>query len=269
MSFICIETKPDFLKPTNQPIMRNVIVILMLLCCSVIAKAQFEKLIGNTNNNRAGKMILHDNHYYVLGQNENKATVTKMGLNGNLIWTNQTNEDGWWNDVIVNKDGNLMTVGYQGTVSNQTNLNSSIGIINAGTGNFISIRVFNFGLRDFFSRIFQNPMPSNPSFPYYIIGLQIDQSASNLDKMSVNMVSENGIINTRRIISGPQDLQTHEGIWINISTGDFALSGNKWDSNVFEGAAVNFDKHATSTFMTEINKPVRISNILQNGNNFK
>ncbi len=257
-----------FIKQNNQPVMRNVVLVVLLFFSFYAINAQpFEKLIGNSGNNRLGKMILHNNHYYVLGQNGNKATVTKMGLNGNVLWTNQTNEDGLWNDVIVNKDGNLMAVGYQGTVSNQSNMNSSIGIINAGTGN-ISVRVFNFGFRDFFSKIFFNPVPSNLSFPYYIIGLQIDQNTSSADKMSVNMASENGVINTRIVISGPQDLQTHEGLWINSSTGDFALSGNKLDGNIFEGAAVNFDRNATSTFMTEINKPVRISNILQNGSNF-
>ena len=249
--------------------MRNLVLVVLLFFSFYAINAQpFEKLIGNSGNNRLGKMILHSNHYYILGQNGNKATVTKLGLNGNVLWTNQTSEDGLWNDVIVNKDGNLMAVGYQGTVSNPSDWNSSIGIINTGTGNFISIRVYNFGFRDFFSRLFLNPMPSNSSFPYYIVGLQIDQSSSNADKISVNMVSENGIINTRRVISGPDDLQTHEGLWINSMTGDFALSGNKFDGGVFEGAAVNFDRNVMSTFMTEINKPVRISNILQNGSNF-
>ena len=99
--------------------MRNVIFIVLLFFSFPTIYAQnFQKLIGNTSDNRFGKEVFHVDSYYILGKNGSKATVTKLDLNGNHIWSNETNEEAYWNDILVNKDGNLVLVGSYGSNSN-------------------------------------------------------------------------------------------------------------------------------------------------------
>ncbi len=227
--------------------MRNVILVILLVFGFFSIYAQsFEKLIGNSNDNRAGKSIQLANHLYLLGRNGTKATVTKLDLNGNHIWTNETNDEAFWWDIIANKDGNLMVVGGLGSNSGNTTNNFSLcGVINAANGNFIVLKTFNIGFKELFFKIYKNPSPANNSFPYYVTAIKTISSGSNNDDLELLTFDDNFNMNQRSSYSLPGvDEEIFRDIMVNGTNGTFMTIGNKSDT-ISSAATLSFDKNLT------------------------
>ena len=82
-----------------------------------IASEYFSKIYGNSGNNTFVKAIVLQNNYYIIGKNSEKATITKIDIMGNLVWTKETSSDATWRDIVANKDGNLLLVGHLGVLN--------------------------------------------------------------------------------------------------------------------------------------------------------
>lgn len=203
-----------------------------------LASEYFSKIYGNTGSNTFVKAIVLQNHYYVIGKNGDKATVTKIDIIGNLVWTRETNSIATWRDLISNKDGNLILVGHFGTFGTQTR--SLIGVINSNTGNFISLRSYDFKVndRESLKSIYKNPSPLNSNFPYYITGL-ITNSGNEDDVLLLN-IDDNGSINFSKKYSHSDD-EFYQGITIDGRTGEMMLYGANFSDGT-QGTTVSIDK---------------------------
>lgn len=236
----------QFLKQNNQPVMRSLFTLLFFLffLFDLISQPTFQKRIGNASDNRLGKVIFHANNYYVLGKNDTKATVSKLDINGNLVWTNQTNTEAFWNDIIVNKDGNLMVVGSLGSNQGNTNNNASLcGVINTGSGVFTVLKSFQIGFRELLNRIYINPVPNNNSFPYYVVGTKTSSSGSNDDDLAILTFDTNfnfGIGKT--YTNGSDDDQLHYDVFFGGTNGAMMAIGNNYNGNFFEGRTATIGK---------------------------
>lgn len=203
----------------------------------------FQKLIGNTNDNRFGKAIFYNNNYYVLGKNDLKATVTKLDINGNHVWSNETNEEANWSDIIVNKDSNLMVVGSFGPATATVDNHCLGAVINISSGAFIILRTYNLGFRELFFKILENPVPANSNFPYYVTGSKTP-SVGNLDDdfMILNFDNNFNLREGRTYSSGFDD-QLFRDIFLAGQNGAFMNIGNKNSINGFKGSTILLDKN--------------------------
>jgi hypothetical protein len=239
-------------------IVTTLIFLFLVLKANIYGQINMQKLIGNSNENRAGKAILFANNYYLLGKNGTKATVTKLDINGNHIWTTETNDEAFWWDIIVNKDGNLMVVGGHGSNAGNTTDNQSLcGVINPANGNFNVLKSFDLGFKEFFFKIYANPSPANSSFPYYVTAVKTLSSGSNSDDLEIFTFDNNFSVDSRRSYSfGTVDEELFRDVMIGGPNGSFTAIGNKNDGSSFTGATVQFDKNlsviGTRSFNQEI-----------------
>jgi hypothetical protein len=203
-----------------------------------LASEYFSKIYGNSVSNTFVKATVLQNHYYVIGKNGNKATVTNIDIMGNLVWTRETNSEATWRDLISNKDGNLILVGHFGTIGTQTR--SLIGVINSNTGNFISLRSYDFKVndRESLKSIYRNPSPLNSNFPYYITGLTTN--SGNEDDVLLLNIDDNGSINFSKKYSHSDD-EFYQGITIDGRTGEMMLYGANFSDGT-QGTTVSIDK---------------------------
>jgi hypothetical protein len=226
--------------------MRSLFTLLFFLffLFDLISQPTFQKRIGNAADNRLGKVIFHANNYYVLGKNDTKATVSKLNMNGNLLWTNQTDAEAFWNDIIVNKDGNLMVVGSLGSNQGNTINNASLcGVINTGSGAFTVLKSFQIGFRELLNRIYINPVPNNNSFPYYVVGTKTSSSGSNDDDLAILTFDTNFNFGSgKTYTNGSDDDQLHYDVFFGGTNGAMMAIGNNYNGNFFEGRTATIGK---------------------------
>ncbi len=249
--------------------MRNVIFIVLLFFSFPTIYAQnFQKLIGNTSDNRFGKEVFHVDSYYILGKNGSKATVTKLDLNGNHIWSNETNEEAYWNDILVNKDGNLMLVGSYGSNSNSFDNNCLVGVCDTNTGAFNILKTYNLGFRELFFKMYENPVPSNVSFPYYVTGSRVVQSGSDSDDLLILNFDNSFNLKEGRIFEiGSQNEELYRDIFIGGQNGAFMTIGNRTDTNSSNtGSTSLFDKNMNSIQRRTFNQSIYFTTGLSNTN---
>ena len=195
-----------------------------------LASEYFSKIYGNTGSNTFVKAIVLQNNYYVIGKNSDKATVTKIDIMGNLVWTRETSSVATWRDLISNKDGNLILVGYLGELGTTTK--SLIGVLNSSTGNFISLRSYDIkaNSRELLHRIYLNPTTQNSTFPYYVTGIQT--SGSTEDDVLLLNIDNNGTINWIKSYSNADD-EFYQGITIDGRLGEMMLYGGFFSDGQF------------------------------------
>ncbi|MBP6235153.1 MAG: T9SS type A sorting domain-containing protein [Saprospiraceae bacterium] len=200
-----------------------------------IASEYFSKIYGNSGNNTFVKAIVLQNNYYIIGKNSEKATITKIDIMGNLVWTKETSSDATWRDIVANKDGNLLLVGHLGVLNTQAK--SLIGVVNISTGNFVSLKSYDIkvGGRESLKSIYQNSIPLNSSYPYYIIGF-ITNSGNEDDVLLVN-IDDNGTINFIKKYANADD-EFYQGITVGGQSGDMMLYGGLFDGSSY-GVTVN------------------------------
>ncbi len=154
---------------------------------------------------------------------------------GNLVWTKETSSDATWRDIVANKDGNLLLVGHLGVLNTQAK--SLIGVVNISTGNFVSLKSYDIkvGGRESLKSIYQNSIPLNSSYPYYIIGF-ITNSGNEDDVLLVN-IDDNGTINFIKKYANADD-EFYQGITVGGQSGDMMLYGGLFDGSSY-GVTVN------------------------------
>jgi hypothetical protein len=205
---------------------------------SQIASEYFSKIYGNSGNNTFTKAIATTDHYYIIGKNNERATVTKIDFMGNLVWTRETSSEGTWRDIMANKDGNLLLVGVLGPINSLAK--SLIGVVNANTGNFISLKSYDFIIdgRELLKSIYKNPRPANASFPYYITGV-ITNSGNEDDVILVNS-DDNGTINFIKRYANSDD-EFYQGITMDGRFGEMMLYGAQFTDGT-QGTTLTVDK---------------------------
>ena len=198
-----------------------------------IAGEYFQKLYGNNSSNHFSKGIAYNNFYYIIGGNNGMATLTKLSNTGDHIWTSQVNGSSGWNDLIVNSEGNVLLAGIYGSYDGMAE--SLIGVINSSTGSIISLRSMDFKNRESLIKIYQNPSPGIPAFPYYVTGIQNDINGG-VDDVFLMAISKDGNIGWRRIIDSGNDDEFYRDISPDGNNGEVIIIGNR----------VSIDNNATT-----------------------
>ncbi len=153
--------------------------ICLLFCGSTVHAQTFQRLYGTTAlRNVFTKVIPDPPYYYVLGYEEPavgalpRATVTRLDAQGNHLWTVRLDVASQWNDAILGPEPapsprSLIVVGhtlpFNGTTRSLAGVVTPAGLF---TGRFYDMS----DGRETLHRIVRNPVPDNPSFPYYIAG---------------------------------------------------------------------------------------------------
>lgn len=175
---------------------------------TVQGHAQFQRQYGTALDEAFSKVIQSGTNYYVLGSGETtdgqlpRATVTRLNNQGQLQWTLSLNTASVWTDAVLTPSGSLLLVGY--TLPFDASNKSLIGLVTAA-GAFTFVRSYDTGGQETFTRIVRNPTPQSASFPYYILGTQLDPSggAANWDDAVLLNANENGGFNWKKLYTGP------------------------------------------------------------------
>lgn len=203
-----------------------------------IASEYFSKIYGNSGNNAFTKAVSTSDHYYIIGKNDDKATVTKIDIMGNLVWSRVTDDMATWNDIAINKDGNFILSGHFGSLNDQAK--SLIGVINSNTGTFISLKHYDIKVngRESLKCIYKNPAPLNSNFPYYVSGFMTN-SGNEDDVMLVNL-DDNGAVNFVKKYTDSDD-EFFQGITVDGRFGEMMLYGARFSDGT-QGTTVSIDK---------------------------
>ncbi len=157
--------------------------VLFIALFPMYLRGQFQKTYyGAGMSQYFEKVIQHGSEYYALGEqwrgrfnDRTDAVVCRIDAAGNLLWALSLEIPSQWNDAVLTPQGNLLLVGN--TLPKDENSQSLIGLVTP-TGTFSWVYAFDAPGRDFFCRIVRNPTPSNPAFPYYVLGSQWDPSGA-------------------------------------------------------------------------------------------
>lgn len=177
---------------------------LVCLWCAVAEAQYFQYLYGNVFDNAFTKVIPHGSNYYVIGRDQptagalTRAIVARIDGLGQLQWVARLEIASQWNDAVLTPTGDLIMVGH--SLPFDTSCQSLLGIVTPA--GLFSGQAFDVPGRDFFNRIVHNPVPDNPSFPYYILGAQWEPGGSpTWDDVVLLTVNAAGAIGWKRVYS--------------------------------------------------------------------
>ena len=205
---------------------------------NIISGEYFQKLFGNNTSNHFGKGIAYNNFYYIIGGNNGMATLTKLSNTGDHIWTSEVNGTSGWNDIIVNSDGNILLVGIYGAFDGMAE--SMIGVANGNTGAFISLKSYDFNVRESLTKIYLNPNPASTLYPYYVAGIQ-NLASGGVDDVTITTIDKNGNVGTRNLLDSNDD-EFYRDISSDGNNGEIILTGNR-AALTNNGVTVTLDKN--------------------------
>ena len=223
----------------------HTIIITSFLCFFLMflpdrGYAQFQMNYGTSLDNSFYKVIPDGTGYYVLGQNElavgalPNATVTYLNANGTHKWTLTMDIPSVWNDAVLDApSGDLLVVGS--TLPFDPNSQSLMARVTevGGLGTFLHLRRYDEFGRDAFNRIVENPVPDNPAFPYYVLGIQNQPGATPTtdDVVLLNVDADCKILWKKSISTSGDDEWSRD--LEALATGDLLLAGNDANGEIF------------------------------------
>lgn len=153
--------------------------------------ASFQLLAGNTQLNIFKKVLFHQNYYYVIGSNGNKATLNKFDDLGTMIWTAEVNDTSSWNDFVINTSGNLLVVGSK-DINGGLPKDVLVGVFDQN-GNALRLFSYNYGINESFNSIVENPIKINAAVRYVVLGSINPSNNRNDDDVILTAMDEWGI----------------------------------------------------------------------------
>ena len=201
--------------------------------------AQFQRNFGTSLDNSFSKVIQSGTNYYILGQDETsdgapqRATVTRLNAAGIHQWTLGLDLASIWNDAVLTPSGDLLVVGS--TLPLDANNRSIMGLVTSN-GAFTWVKSYNAPGKESFNRIVRNPIPSNPAFPYYILGTQNESSVGTVTKEVVLLnVDAAGLFNWKKRFVAPNAFVT-AGVSRDLEAlpnGDLLMAGSGTHGLIF------------------------------------
>ena len=185
----------------------------------------FTNIYGTSGQNFFNRSIRIGNDYYVTGSDGIHATLSRIDLSGNLIWTNVLNDTSSWADLIESS-GNILLVGQR----DRDNTSGSPGGRDLLTGlcspngNFLSLLVTDYSYQETHIKVVRHPNPSIPGAMFYVLG-QVENSGA--DKPVLTFLSAIGTEMGRIVIDGQDDDEFYQDIAITNTAGDLLISGTR------------------------------------------
>ncbi|MBK8241906.1 MAG: PKD domain-containing protein [Saprospiraceae bacterium] len=218
----------------------------------------FKFYFGGANADYFTKVITFGGDYYAIGNSTGRASLTRISNAGNVMWTRELSITSAWNDLIITTNNEILLVGINGNYDN--NAKSLIGTCTLS--GIMNVKSYNYSNRESLTKIYLNPNPENPSFPYYIIGVS-NSGGSSLDDILIINANSIGAINWSKNIYNPsQDFEFYRDISIQSNTGDMVIIGN----NLGKAALVQINKSGTVINGVEYNENMRFNTIVSNSN---
>jgi len=245
--------------------MRNLLLPIAFIFMGnfLFAQTPFSRLIGDNQENRIDRTLIFNENYYILGQRNGMATVTRMDFTGTIIWTRTLNNASKWNDIIVMNNDFLLLVGSFGA-----NDETLIGVLDPGAGIFTTLHRYdlNPGLRDGLLNVIMhpNPNPLAPNFRYYATGFET--TSGTRDRTIMVTIDNTGSIGRKYSYFQPFDSQFERSIDFDANTNELIICGNDYDnsSTDFRGVTVTINNAGTAIRGRQFNEPNFFQTILRN-----
>ncbi|MCC6412233.1 MAG: PKD domain-containing protein [Saprospiraceae bacterium] len=217
--------------------MKRLLLPLCFVCLLSLNQAfpQTVRQFGTTYDNAFTQIIQNGLNTFVLGSDQpsagapGRATVSRLGPTGNLLWTRSLNIPSVWNDAVATPNGNLLLVGA--TMPQDASARSLMGLLTP-SGTFTWVQAYDAPGREAFTNIERNFSPQNSSFPYYVLGFQND-SGSGLPSDDVVLLTANdaGSFGWKKTFPSSADDGYSRDLEV-FSNGDLLISGNTGDQGV-------------------------------------
>ncbi len=243
--------------------MKKYLLTFVLLLDSILLFSQnlksFNIISGDATSNQFAKSINVNSGYFIIGSRIDKATLSKISINGIVEYSVEVNVSSVFTDILELQNGNLMVIGYTKYGDNST-CRTLIGVFGVNAKNFISLKEYDFaqGRRDLPVSIYYNPKPANSIFPYYVAGVEV-YSGTITDKAYILTLDENGIIGEK--ITYDSEFNDYEFIRNIVpagTNGDMLICGGIVKLSLGEvlGTIVIIDNKCTPLNAKNFNSPV-------------
>jgi len=188
--------------------------------------SNFQLFGGTALENTFKKVIFHQNNYYVIGSNVNKASLHKFDLTGNLIWSSEVNDTSSWNDLIVTASNRLLVVGSR-DISAGLSKDVLIGVYELN-GTVVRLDSYDYGINESYNSIVENPNTTNAATRYVVLGSINLTNNKNDDDVILTAMNESGGASWRRKYGAlNQDDEYHTKLSVyNAISGQLAMSGH-------------------------------------------
>lgn len=189
---------------------------------ATLSVPNFKLYCGTVNSDYLTKVITHGGDYFAIGNSDGRATLTRISSTGLIVWTRAVNVTSSWNDLIVTKSGNILLVGINGNLDN--NSKSMIGTCTLG--GVMTVKSYDYESRETLNKIYENPNPQNLDYPYYILGIS-NNGIGTYDNVLIINADANGVILWTKHINGggSLDYEFYKDISIQGNSGNMIIAG--------------------------------------------
>ncbi len=200
-------------------------------CCDNI------KIYGDANENTSTEIKHYDGFTYLTGtttlNGSTYATFSKLDANLDVVWQYRFEEKSILFDFVKTDDNAFLLVGRENPVRTSTGAwrdNKSILARIDDNGGLDFIRIYDNNKREGFLNIIKHPNPTDPSRPYYMVGVFNSSSTpSSLDEVQIYQLDAQGNSITALDMDYANDDQFGRSL-IALSNGDILMVGNYNDS---------------------------------------
>jgi alpha-tubulin suppressor-like RCC1 family protein len=182
----------------------------------------FTLLSGNGSSNGFSRSIEISGDQYVIGNNLDRATLSRISNSGVLLWTNEVQDTSSWSDLIMNGNGNILLVGQRDRdITSGTPGGRDLLVGECTTaGVFLNLQSIDYTYQETYTAIKRNPNPANTAYPFYALG----QAEFSADKPILSFLNNSGIELQRITYDYNGDDEVHSISEMN-SNGDFDIMG--------------------------------------------
>ncbi len=194
----------------------------------------FTLLLGNGSSNGFSRSIEINGDQYVIGNNLDRATLSRISSSGVLLWTNEVQDTSSWSDLIMNGNGNILLVGQRDRdITSGTPGGRDLMVGECTTaGVFLNLQSIDYTYQETYTAIKRNPNPANTAYPFYALG----QAEFSADKPILSFLNNSGIELQRITYDYNGDDEVHSISEMN-SNGDFDIMG--WVNGIGNVTRIN------------------------------
>ena len=194
----------------------------------------FTLLSGNGSSNGFSRSIEINGDQYVIGNNLDRATLSRISSSGVLLWTNEVQDTSSWSDLIMNDNGNILLVGQRDRdITSGTPGGRDLMVGECTTaGVFLNLQSIDYTYQETYTAIKRNPNPANTAYPFYALG----QAEFSADKPILSFLNNSGIELQRITYDYNGDDEVHSISEMN-SNGDFDIMG--WVNGIGNVTRIN------------------------------
>ncbi len=188
---------------------------------------QTARVVGDADPNLFSVVKAFPEGIFAIGSTtvagEPRATFSQFDPSGHRVWTVRLDMASQFTDFEQTDDGFLIV----GLTPPFDQSSQSLAVNVTDFGLLGQVHLYDLGAREAFNRVVRHPAPTNPDFPFLILGIRNQPSSTTSDFSILATAHSSGLVGTvTRVSSGTADVQLNQSLKA-LSTGGFGICGDQ------------------------------------------